>query len=398
MVPAMRKWFNEQFSPSTYQAYSDELHALHPGALEFRVAETPIFCDKAFTQKMLSACESIVDVIVQHNFKAITAHAIPPEIKVPAENDHSHFIAFDFGVCENEQGELEPQLIEMQGFPTLFAYQVFHTEVTRKYFHIPDNYDSYLGGFNKTTYLQLLKEIIVGNHNPEEVILLEVLPHQQKTRIDFYCTQDYLDIPIVCLTELIREGRQLFYMKDSRKIQVKRIYNRLIFDDLQQQSEAIQQKGKILSEDLDVEWVPHPNWFYRISKFTLPYINHPYVPQTTFLSDLKIIPADLDNYVLKPLFSFAGQGVVIDVTKADIEKVKDPHNWILQRKVKYADVIKTPDIPAKAEIRIFYFWKDGEARPVPTHNLARLSKGKMIGVRYNKDKEWVGGSLAYFEQ
>jgi len=228
--------------------------------------------------------------------------------------------------------------------------------------------------------------------------LLEVLPHQQKTRIDFYCTQDYLNIPIVCITELVKEGRKLFYIQDGKKTEVKRIYNRVIFDDLQQQSAEIQEKGKILFEDVDVEWAPHPNWFYRISKYTLPFIKHAYVPETNFLSDIKTIPTDLENYVLKPLFSFAGQGVVIDVTKEDIDAVKDPHNWILQRKVKYADVIKTPDENAKAEIRIFYFWKDGEARPVATQNLARISKGKMIGVRYNKDREWVGGSMVFFEK
>ena len=147
-----------------------------------------------------------------------------------------------------------------------------------------------------------------------------------------------------------------------------------------------------------MEWVPHPNWFYRISKFTLPFINHPYVPETFFLNEVKQFPGDLENFVLKPLFSFAGQGVIIDVTKEDIDKVKDPENWILQRKVKYADVIKTPNVPAKAEIRIFYFWKDGMERPVAVTNLARFSKGKMIGVRYNMDKDWVGGSVAYFEK
>lgn len=110
------------------------------------------------------------------------------------------------------------------------------------------------------------------------------------------------------------------------------------------------------------------------------------------------MPADLENYVLKPLFSFAGQGVVIDVTEADIANIKDPQNWILQKKVKYAEVIDTPDGKAKAEIRIFYFWKNGESRPVATNNLARISKGKMIGVRYNKDKLWVGGTIAYFEK
>ena len=197
---------------------------------------------------------------------------------------------------------------------------------------------------------------------------------------------------------MIQEGNKLFYLKNGKKTAIHRIYNRIIFDDLQQQSKEIQEKGKLLLEELEVEWVPHPNWFYRISKYTLPFMNHAYIPSTRFLNEIKEMPNDLENYVLKPLFSFAGQGVVIDVTQADIDKVKDPGNWILQRKVKYANVIVTPDIPAKAEIRIFYFWKDGEARPIATNNLARLSKGKMIGVRYNKDKAWVGGSLAYFEQ
>ena len=398
MVPVLRDQFNNSFTEKKYHEYLDDLNSLHPGAIEFRVAETPIFVDKQFTEKILSACESIVDVITKPDFRSLTANAVPKEVNVPNETDHSHFIAFDFGICENENGELEPQLIEMQGFPTLFAYQVWHDEITRKHFDIPVNYSSYLNGFTKETYMQLLKEIIVANHKPENVILLEVLPHKQKTRIDFYCTQDYLDIPIVCLTELIKEGKKLFYVQDGKRTEVKRIYNRIIFDDLQQQSAEMQEKGKILFEDLDVEWAPHPNWFYRISKYTLPFIKHPYVPETNFLSDVKTIPADLENYVLKPLFSFAGQGVVIDVTKADIDAVKDPHNWILQRKVKYADVIKTPDENAKAEIRIFYFWKDGEARPVATQNLARISKGKMIGVRYNKDREWVGGSMVFFEK
>lgn len=398
MVPAIRKHFNESFTIEKYHAYLNELNSKHPGAIEFRVAETPVFINRDFKTKLLSACESIVDVITQFNFKTLSSHAIPDEVRVPNENAHTHFIAFDFGICQNEQGELEPQLIEMQGFPTLFAYQIWQDEVTRNHFDIPKNYSTYFNGLNGETYQQLLRDVILGSHQPENVILLEILPHLQKTKIDFYCTADYVGIPIVCLTELVQEGKKLFYLNDGKKIEVKRIYNRIIFDDLQQQSPEIQEKGKLLLSDLDVEWVPHPNWFYRISKYTLPFIDHPYVPKTWFLNEIKELPADLENYVLKPLFSFAGQGVVIDLTKADIDKVQDPHNWILQRKVKYADIIPTPDIPAKVEVRIFYFWKEGEPRPIATNNLARLSKGKMIGVRYNKDKEWVGGSLCYFEE
>lgn len=398
MVPELRKKFNESFTKEKYEKFLLELNSKHPNAIDFRVAETPVFVDKDFKNKILSACESIVDVITQPNFLAITKNAIPEEIKVPNENNFSHFIAFDFGICENTDGELEPQLIEMQGFPTMFCFQVLFDEIATKYFNVPENYSAFFNDFTKETYLQLLKEIIVNKHQPENVILLELFPHEQKTRIDFYCTEDYIGIPIVCLSELILEGKKLFYKTDNRNIEIKRIYNRIIFDDLHQQSAEMQEKGKIFEMDLDVEWVPHPNWFYRISKYTLPFIQHPYVPQTTFLDEIKELPVDLENYVLKPLFSFAGQGVVIDVKPEDITNVTDPHNWILQRKVKYADVIKTPDIPAKAEIRVFYFWKDGETRPVATFNLARLSKGKMIGVRYNKDKEWVGASHVYFEK
>ena len=398
MVSSIRQSFNSSFTEEKYQSFLKELNSKHSGAIEFRVAETPIFIDKSFKEKVLAACENIVDLITQYNFKTLTSHAIPAEVRVPNENEHSNFIAFDFGICENENGELEPQLIEMQGFPSLFAYQIWDDEITRKHFDIPENYSAYLNDFDKESYIKLLKEIIIGNHQPENVILLEILPHQQKTRIDFYFTEDYTGIKIVCLTELIQEGKKLFYLNNGKKIEIKRIYNRIIFDDLQQQSKEIQEKGKLLLEELEVEWVPHPNWFYRISKYTLPFIDHPYVPSTKFLNEIKEFPTDLENYVLKPLFSFAGQGVVIDVTQSDIDKVSDPENWILQRKVKYADVIVTPDTPAKAEIRIFYFWKDGEARPIATNNLARLSKGKMIGVRYNKDKEWVGGSLVYFEK
>ncbi len=398
MIPEIRKKFNEEFTEETYQAYLKEMDDKYPGGISFRVAETPVFCDKAFTQKMISACESIVDVIAAPNFKSDSARAIPANVHVPNENDHTHFIAFDFGVCVNEQGTLEPQLIEMQGFPTLFAFQVLQIATTQKHFNIPANYSAYLNGFDEKSYLKLLKEIILGEESPDNVILLEILPQNQKTKIDFYCTKLFVGIKTVCLTELIQKGRKLFYLNDGEETEIKRIYNRIIFDDLQQQSAEIQEKGKLLLEDLDVEWVPHPNWFYRISKYTLPFINHPNVPETKFLSDIKQMPTDLENYVLKPLFSFAGQGVVIDVTQADIDEVKDPENWILQKKVKYAEVISTPDVAAKAEIRIFYFWKDGDARPVATCNLARLSKGKMIGVRYNENKTWVGGTVAFFEK
>jgi hypothetical protein len=396
MIATLREQFNTNFTQKKYQEFLNDLDSKHTGDIMFRVAETPIFVPKEFTKKMLQACEAIVDVITDPGFKTLTNRAIPEAENVPRENNHTHFIAFDFGICENSNGELEPQLIEMQGFPSLFAFQVYYPQVLQRHFEIPENFNHYLNGYNDDTYLQFLKEIIVGEHDVENVVLLEIKPHEQKTRIDFYCTNDYLHIPIVCLTELVQEGKKLFYRKDHRQIEIKRIYNRIIFDELSQTRTGL---GNVvdITKPFDVEWISHPNWFYRISKFTLPFINHPYVPETFFLNEVKQLPADLENFVLKPLFSFAGQGVIIDVAKNDIDAVTHPENWILQRKVKYADVIKTPNVPAKAEIRIFYFWQDGMTRPIAVTNLARLSKGKMIGVRYNMDKDWVGGSVAYFE-
>ncbi|MEO7801833.1 MAG: hypothetical protein ABIR81_07530, partial [Ginsengibacter sp.] len=323
--------------------------------------------------------------------------AIPAQENVPNEDDHTHFMALDFGVCINDKGDLEPQLIEMQGFPSLFAFQAFYPAVFEKYFERPEGFDYFLSGYTKDSYVALLKDIIIADANPENVILLEIEPHKQKTRIDFKATKDFTGIEIVCLTALIAEGDKLFYLREGIKTQVKRIYNRIIFDELNQKKASLDNIIDI-TKPYDVTWVSHPNWFYRISKFTLPFIKHQYVPETFFLNELKVLPTDLNNYVLKPLFSFAGQGVIIDITQQDIDVVKDPENWILQKKVKYADIIETPDIAAKAEIRIFYFWKDGWARPQAVCNLARLSKGKMIGVRYNMDKKWVGGNFAYFEK
>lgn len=398
MVPSLRQSFNQSFTTIKYNSFLEDLNSHHPGAIEFRVAETAVFVPRDFTRKILDACESIVDVIVDPSFRKLTEDAIPPGLRVPGEEGHTHFIAFDFGICINETGEYEPQLIEMQGFPSLFAYEVLLDDVFRRHFEVPQGYSAYLGGHTRESYITLLKQIILGDHSPENVILLEVFPHQQKTRIDFYCTQDYTGIRPVCITELIRDGRKLYYLNEGEKTEVKRIYNRVIFDDLFHQPIEVREKGKLFFEDLDVEWAPHPSWFYRISKYTLPLVRHPFIPETFFLNEIKQLPRDLENFVLKPLFSFAGQGVVIDVTLDDIDKVKDPENWILQRKVRYADAIRTPDDPAKAEIRIFYFWKEGDARPKPANNLARLSKGKMIGVRYNQDKNWVGGSYCLFEQ
>jgi hypothetical protein len=397
VIPHYRNLFNDSFTEEKYRIFLEDLNAKHPGAIEFRVAETPVFVPDDFREKMISACESIVDIVTAPAFIDESENAIPQSDRVPGKEGHPHFIAFDFGVCLNEKNELEPQLIEMQGFPTLYGFQVYYPEVIQKHFSVTRNLTQYLGGFDRPSYLKTLKKILLGHDDAEHTILLEIKPWEQKTRIDFFCTQDYFGIQPVCITDLIEEENRLFYFhkEKKKKIQVKRIYNRIIFDDLHAQKDTLG-KHIDLQKPWEVEWVPHPNWFYRISKYTLPFIRHPYVPETRFLDKVKSLPEDLENYVLKPLFSFAGQGVVIDIKPEDFRSITDPANWILQRKVNYASVIKTPDDPAKVEIRVMYLWPENAARPLPAINLARLSKGKMIGVRYNKDRSWVGGSVALF--
>ena len=110
------------------------------------------------------------------------------------------------------------------------------------------------------------------------------------------------------------------------------------------------------------------------------------------MNDLKILPDNLDNYVLKPLYSFAGSGVIIDLNKDILNKITDKENYILQEKINYKPVISTPEGKSKMEIRLMYIW---DKEPVLVHNLVRLSKGKMIGVDFNKNKTWVGSSIAF---
>jgi hypothetical protein len=228
------------------------------------------------------------------------------------------------------------------------------------------------------------------------VILLEIYPEKQKTRIDFSITRDLLGIEPVCLTKIQKEGRQLFYEKDGQRHRIHRIYNRLIFDELERMPDL--KTDFSLTDDVDVEWVGHPNWFFRISKYTLPLLDSPYVPTSYYLNALKEYPADLGNYVLKPLFSFAGSGVKLNVTREELDAIPDKQNYLLQRKVTYEPVIQSPDGLVKCEIRMLYVWHEKDPRPTLLTNLARLSRGAMIGVNFNKDLDWVGGTICFFEK
>lgn len=397
MIPEIRERYNREFTKSKYQSFLEDVRKVHPGAIQFRIAETPVFVPASFLYHLKKASEEVIKVLTAPDFRKKTNSAIPYKLKVSGENKHAEFVILDFAVCQNEDGSFIPQLIELQGFPGMNAFQVLLSDNYRKHFNIPEGFSNYLNGFNDEKYWKLLKNMIVGDEDPNEVILLEGKPYEQKTKIDFYLTQDKLGIPPACITELKKEGKKLYYYHNGKKTQIKRIYNRLIFDDLHTQKKEL---GKIvnLTHHVDVEWVSHPNWFYRISKFDLPMFQSLYVPTTYFVDRLEVTPSDLENYVLEPLYSFAGQGVILHVTKKDIESLKIPQQWILQKKIKYAPAIKTPDEPAKCEIRLMFYWEEGKDKPLLVQNLCRLSKDEGTGVRYNTNKEWVGAGICFFEQ
>jgi len=396
MDASARNTYNADFTPEKYAHFLAELNHGLKKPIDFRVAETPVFLTDDFRDKLISAGDNIISTILQPNFKQLTERAIPGKWRVANENDHPHFIALDFGVCKDEKGNIVPKLIELQGFPSLYGFQVSVADSFRDNFAIGDDWTVYFSGLDKQSYLELLKYTIVGPFQPEEVVLMDVNAPEQKTMVDFYLTQKYIGTPVVSLSDLEQEGKQLFYRAKGEKKLIRRIYNRLIFDEIDNDPHIFE-KVVDIRQPLDVEWITHPNWFYRISKFTMPFLKGDYIPKTQFLHEVKDMPADLENYVLKPLFSFAGQGVIIDVSKNDIENIRDPENWILQQKVNYEPVVQAPDGGVKVEIRLLYLWPNGDEKPTLAINLARLSRGKMIGVRYNKDFDWVGGTIAFMK-
>ncbi|MCB9209645.1 MAG: hypothetical protein H6610_05010 [Ignavibacteriales bacterium] len=384
-----REKFNNEFQQSNYDDFIKDINNSTGNRLDFKVNETPLFLDKNFTNELILAGEEILKVIQTKEFLEKSKSAIPQNLIVPNENDHPIFLQIDFGVAKDESGKIIPQLIELQGFPSLYAYQAFLEQKIREHFNISSELTAYYNGFDFGLYQKFFKHTLLKNSDPENVILLEIEPEKQKTRIDFFLTEKYTGIKTVCLTEVIKRGNKLFYKKNGIEIPIDRIYNRVIFDEMLRKNLQFDFSFK---DDLDVTWIGHPNWFYKISKFSLPLIKNKYSPPCFYLNDLEKLPEDLENYVLKPLFSFAGSGVVIDLTKDILNNIEDKSNYILQKKVNYEPIIKTPDGFAKAEIRMMYIWND---KPMLVNNLLRTSKGKMMGVDFNKNQTWIGSSTIF---
>ncbi|MEO8230732.1 MAG: hypothetical protein ABI638_00495 [Ignavibacteriota bacterium] len=391
MIPEIRKKFNNDFSEKVYHDFLDDLNSILKYPTGFRVCETPLFLSHELTNELIKACDDVISQIQTEDFFKKSEAAIPQHLKVPNDFEHPPFLQLDFAITKNGDRFL-PKLIELQAFPSLYGYQVYLNEMIRKYFDVPVGFNSYFSGLNKTTYRTLLTKLIVGNHDPENVILLEIEPEKQKTRIDFAATEELTGITTVCLSKIKKRGKKLFYSKDGREIQVKRIYNRVIFDELERKNLKFDFDFR---DEIDTEWAGHPNWFFKISKFSLPMLKGNYVPDCYFLNELDKYPKNLNDFVLKPLFSFAGLGVDIDIRKEKLDSIENRSNYILQQKVDYAPLIKTPEGFSKTEIRMMFLWENKNEKPLLVNNLIRTSKGKMMGVDFNKNKTWIGSSIAY---
>jgi hypothetical protein len=392
MDPELRSRFNADFTPEKYAALLRCVNETEEWPADFRIAETPIFLTREFTDDVAGAANALVDLTRTREFALHSASAIPSGLEVPGESAHPNFLVVDFGICL-EGGRLIPRLIELQAFPSLFGFQLLALHCLRKaYPAIPRDWTSSFGGMTDDGYIDILRRTIIGNANPENVILLEIEPEKQKTRIDFAATRTLLGIHPVCVTKLKKEGRELLYERDGREVRVERIYNRVIFDELIRRPDL--ELSFRFQDDLDVQWVGHPNWYFRISKHSLPFLKTEHT-SPAFFADAFPTDERLADYVLKPLYSFAGLGVDMDPTPEKLAALEKPPEWILQKKVQYAEFVPTPEGPkSKAEIRMMFVWPEGERDPTLVNNLIRMSQGKMMGVDFNKEKTWVGSSIA----
>ncbi|WP_321476447.1 hypothetical protein [uncultured Paludibaculum sp.] len=388
----LRRLFNAHFTPERYARFQSLIDGRSGTHVGFRLCETPCFFDWDFMQRISNEGRALIEQLVDDpEYRKISDASLPEKYRVPGEPHDPTFVQVDFGVVRGDDGLLHPKLVEIQGFPSLYAFQPVLAQSYLDAYELPGDLHYLLDGLDNPEYLTLLRQSIVGDHDPENVVLLEVDPEHQKTRCDFLLTERMLGVRAVCVTRITKRGAKLYYQRDGRDVEIRRIYNRAIVDEIERRQVPMPFDWR---DDLDVEWAGHPNFYFRVSKFSIPYLRHPSVPQTLFLDQVREVPEDLSKWVLKPLYSFAGLGVVIGPSRADIDAISAAQraNFILQERVEFTPVVETPHGLTKAEIRVMYI----NRRPV-TH-IIRMGRGKMMGVDHNKNMEWVGASAALYHE
>ena len=392
MVPERRSQFNARFTEDGYRRFLQALEARCRTSIHFHVSETPCFFPVDLMRSLETAAQAMIRQLVTHPTEAYRDAAlavVPERFRVANGETMPTFIAVDFGLLKTATG-VEGRLVELQAFPSLYGFQVALAEQTCETWGI-ENVAMFPGGMDRNAYLSLIKRTIVGPHEPSEVVLMDIDPDAQKTLPDFHATEDLWGVRSVDVRKVIREGRRLFYERDGKRTRIARIYNRVIPDDVVRANLTLPFDYR---DDLDVEWMGGPDWFYRVSKFSIPHLNHPWIPRTMYLDDVAKLPADRENWLLKPLFSYAGGGIVFAPTDAQIAAIPpaERDHYVLQERIAFTPMILTPDGPTQSEIRLMFVRQGDEYRfAMP---LVRMGRGKMMGVDHNKGFRWVGASAA----
>ena len=400
MLEPYRNDFNASFERASYKRLIAALERKTGDRIEFRVCETPCFFAEALLGIMAAAGREMTLALTEDAYMEVSNSSIPERYRVPDENRRPNFMTVDFGFVRNLDGTIGFKLVELQAFPSIYGYQDLLARQYVETYGLSGDLRWHLGGHTSESYWKLLRDVIVGGHDPETVVLLEVTPGKQKTRSDFRVHEQKLGIATVDIAEVRREGSKLFYTRDGRSIPIERIYNRAIVDEIEREGVV---PGFDHRDELKVEWAGHPNWYFRASKFSLPYLAHPSVPKAVFLDDwfrgagAEKLPMERDGLLLKPLYSFAGKGIQFAPTDADLSAIPEAqrHLYLLQERVHFEPLIRTPFGLTQAEVRIMYLWPDGGDLE-PVISLVRLGRGLMMGVDHNREQEWVGGSAALF--
>ncbi|MFI5402964.1 MAG: hypothetical protein ACHQ1G_08510 [Planctomycetota bacterium] len=395
MDPSLRERFNAAWSEGLYRAVREDLERRLSCRVPFRVAETPLFFPADFRERFGRAANEIVAQLSDPRWISAQEEAVPKAYAAPRRPALPQVAQVDFAIVREKDGSLGPRLVELQGFPSLYGFQILLSDVWTEHLAtidgMPDAWRIFFGGFERARAMGLIRETLLHGHDPEQVILLDLDPDTQKTYPDFRATHRWWGVEPVCLTSIRREGRSLYREKDGRRIPVKRVFQRVVFDELERTKLP---RTFDFHEDLDVEWAPHPAWYFLWSKRSMLSLDHWAVPKTRLVS--AGVPKDLSCHVLKPLYSFAGGGVKVDPTAGDVAEIPaaDRDKWILQEKVEYAPAFKSVHgDPVKAEVRMMFVRPDEQPKMTLLMSLLRLSRGKMMGVNFNKDLDWVGASV-----
>jgi hypothetical protein len=402
MLQPFRKDFNtHQFTPERYATLLARLNERTRTQIEFRVCETPVFFAPELLHEMAETGRILTHQLIDNpDYMRLSDAAIPERYRVPNDNPKPNFMTVDFGLVRGEDGSFRPKLVELQAFPSIFAYQDVLCEEYMQVYGLDKQLDWRFSGLDGDGYWSLLRQTIVGEHDAENVVLVEIEPETQKTRPDFHVYEDKLGVTTVDIARLKKQGNKLFYERRGKWVPVERIYNRAIVDELERKQI---EPAFDYRDDLQVEWAGQPNWFFRISKFSLPFLKHDSVPACAFLDDWfdgkrEGIPDDREQLLLKPLYSFAGKGIQFAPSDAELNAIPrgERHDYLLQQRVHFEPVIDTPHGPTQAEVRVMYVWPEGAAEMTPVISLVRLGRGLMMGVDHNRNQEWVGGSAALF--